>query len=118
TVALHPVRGQVFVAGKPAVGAVVVFHPVDSPAADAPKPSGRVTADGSFTLSTYVPGDGAPAGDYAVAIAWFGDGAQADPVTGERPMKLAPHYADPSTSRLSARIKDGPNAVPAFKLPK
>src|SRR5262249_23178376 len=56
-----PPRGQVFVGGKPAEGAVVVLHPVGATKGDAPKPSGRVGADGSFTLSTVEPGDGAPA---------------------------------------------------------
>jgi hypothetical protein len=114
---LHPVRGQVFVAGKPAHGAIVVFHPLDTSSPDAPKPSGRVGADGSFTLSTFSPGDGAPAGEYGVAIAWLDD-APPHPVTGEVPAKLSPRYSQPSTSRLVVRVAEGVNEVPPFKLDK
>jgi hypothetical protein len=115
--ALHPVRGQVFVAGRPAVGASVVFHP--RPAGpESLRPSGVVGEDGSFTLGTYAPGDGAPAGEYDVAIAWFGDRTRADPKTGEVPLQLSPQYADPTTSRLRATVKEGPNEIPAFKLAK
>jgi hypothetical protein len=116
-VALYPVRGQVFVAGKPAVGAAVVFHPrPEGP--EALRPSGVVSEDGSFTLGTYAPGDGAPPGQYDVAIAWFADHSQADPKTGEVPVKLSPHYADPATSRLQATVNEGPNEIPAFNLAK
>ena len=117
-VALHPVRGKVLVAGKPAVGAIVVLHPLEPPALGLRPPSGRVEADGSFTLSTLVAGDGAPAGEYRVAIAWLGDVSKADPVTGEVPVKLAPRYADPKTSDLRAHIKEGPNELPPFQLTK
>jgi hypothetical protein len=115
---LHPARGQVFVAGKPAAGALVVLHPVAATDPEAPRPSARVEPDGSFVLSTRAPKDGAPAGEYVVAIAWTGTGAKPDPVTGEVPMKLAPRYADPTTSPLRAQIRTGPNDLPAFKLGK
>jgi hypothetical protein len=116
-VKLYAARGQVFVAGKPAEGAVVVLHPVPA-APGAPTPSGRVAADGSFTLGTFQAGDGAPAGDYVVAIAWRGDVARANPVTGEVPTKLSPTYADPAQSPLRARITEGANDIPAFHIPR
>jgi hypothetical protein len=115
---LHPVRGQVFVAGKPAHGAIVVFHLLDSTSPDAPKPSGRVGPDGSFTLSTFAPGDGAPPGEYGVAIAWLDDASSANPVTGELPVKLSPRYAQPATSQLRARVEERANDIPAFRLDK
>src|SRR5262245_36435701 len=67
---LHPVRGKVLFQGKPTDGAVVVFHPTGADAA-ALKPSGTVGPDGTFSLSTHPHGDGAPAGDYVVAVTWF-----------------------------------------------
>src|SRR5262249_20625009 len=100
------------------VGAIVVLHPLEPPAPGSRPPSGRVETDGSFTLSTFVPGDGAPAGDYRVAIAWLADVSRADPVTGEVPRKLAPRYADPKTSDLRAQVKEGPNELPPFQLSK
>ncbi len=115
---LHPVHGQVIVAGKPAEGALVVFHRIGETSPDYPKPSGQVDADGSFTLGTYAAGDGAPVGEYIVAIAWLGDVAQANPVTGEIPTKLSARYAEVKSSPLRAQVKEGPNEIPAFQLPK
>src|SRR5262249_36217051 len=67
---VHPVRGSIFVDGQPAADAFVLFHPVSDPDRYPTKAFGRVGKDGSFRLSTYDTGDGAPAGDYAVTITW------------------------------------------------
>jgi hypothetical protein len=115
---LYPVRGQVFFGEKPAEGAVVVFHPVPDPGPQAPRPSGRVGADGSFTLGTHAPGDGAPAGDYGVAITWFAAGATSGPRPQALPNRLPARYADPHTSKLRAQAREGPNELPAFQLSK
>ena len=119
--ALHPVRGKVLVNGRPAQGAVVVFHPASTAAADAPRPAARVEADGTFALSTFVPGDGAPAGDYVVAISWVArppataalTRANAPPIG-----KLDPTYADPRRTPLRAQIAAGANEIPTFTLRK
>jgi hypothetical protein len=115
---VHPASGQVFVDGQPAVGALVVLHPIDPSAKVAAKPSGRVDASGSFVLSTFRPRDGAPAGEYRVAIAWLDDASKADPQTGEIPTKARPDYADPATSPLRVRIEVGKNEIPVFQLSK
>jgi hypothetical protein len=117
-VRVHPVRGQLFVAGQPAVGAVVVFHPLNPSGPAAPHPSACVGPDGSFMLTTYARKDGAPAGAYAVAVAWFGDVSQANPVTGDLPVKLSPSYGNAAVTPLRAEVKNGPNVIPAFNLPK
>jgi hypothetical protein len=117
-VKLHPVRGQVFVGGKPAEGAVVVFHAAASSGtkASSERPAGRVQADGSFTLGTFVPGDGAPAGDYVVAIAWPGDAAPTamGAVSKKATPKLALQYGDARKTPLRAKIVEGSNDIPAF----
>jgi hypothetical protein len=113
---VHPVHGLVFVAGQPAAGAIVVFHALHNSSIDAPRPSGRVAADGSFVLSTFAPGDGAPAGEYGVAVAWYGD-APPDPVTGQRAVKLAPGYGNRAVTPLRAVVRDRATDLPAFNLP-
>jgi hypothetical protein len=115
---LQPVRGQVFFAGQPAAGALVVFHPVDDPALDAPRPSALVGPDGSFRLGTFAPNDGAPVGDYRVAIAWPAGKASADPRTGEVANRLPARYADPLASNLRVQVREGPNDLPPFQLAK
>src|SRR4051812_645519 len=67
---VSPVRGSGLGAGKPAVKALVIFHPLNDADAKAPRPTGEVAADGSFALSTHTTGDGAPAGEYAVTVLW------------------------------------------------
>ena len=111
---LYPVRGQVFYMGQPAAGALVVFHPADGKDLQAPKPSGQVGADGSFTLSTFAPNDGAPAGPYKVAIVWV-SGDKIDE-NGELPNRLPPQYANVETSGLQAEVKEGPTDLQPFQL--
>ncbi len=113
---LHPVHGKIFFERKPAHGAVIVLHPANDPSPAAPRPSGLVGTDGSFTLGTFEPGDGAPAGDYLAAIAWFEDRAKRNPVTGEVPNKLPNRYSDPWTAKLPITIKEGPNKLQPFHL--
>ncbi len=117
-VKVHPASGKVFVDGEPAVGALVVLHPIDPASKAAVKPSGRVDAAGTFALSTFRSRDGAPVGEYVVAIAWFDDESKADPQTGEIPTKARADYADPATSPLRARIDAGKNEIPVFQLSK
>jgi hypothetical protein len=69
-------------------------------------------------VSTFRPRDGAPAGEYAVAIAWLDDASKGDPQTGEVPLKTPAEYADPATSPLRVRIEAGKNEMPAFHLSK
>jgi hypothetical protein len=115
---LYPVQGRVLFAGKPAAGALVVFHPVGTDDPAAPKPSATVQDDGSFTLSTFASGDGAPAGAYEVAITWTEDKAKANPDTGEVPSRLPVRYGNPKTSRLRAKVEEGPTRLEPFQLTK
>jgi hypothetical protein len=116
---LHPVRGQIFVAGRPADGAVVVFHPADraNPSAH-PAPAAQVQEDGSFSLSTFEPGDGAPAGDYVVAVSWHAPDPALSSEKKPRPAPLAEKYGDRRFTPLRATVVAGPNDIPAFKIPK
>ena len=58
--AVYPVRGQVFVQGKPAAGALVMFHPLNDADSQTERPHGQADQDGVFVLSTYGAHDGAP----------------------------------------------------------
>jgi hypothetical protein len=42
---VYPVHGQVFFRGKPTPGALVLFHPVNDPDPQAPRPHGRVDVE-------------------------------------------------------------------------
>ena len=116
-VAVYPVRGSVQHAGKPAVGAKVVLYAIDRQDANIPFPKGTVQEDGTFQLTSYRDGDGAPVGDYNVTIEWLEPMppgvnretfAPADRLRGE--------YATPDRSRLKATITKGDNILPPFDL--
>ena len=67
----YPVSGQVFVDGQPAEGALVYFFPVNAGDPQAMRATGPADASGAFVMSTYVTGDGVPAGEYLVAFEWL-----------------------------------------------
>ncbi|GIX00274.1 MAG: hypothetical protein KatS3mg111_3606 [Pirellulaceae bacterium] len=63
-----PVTGQVLVDEKPMEGVAVIFNPVDPNGRAA---SGITDAEGKFTLTTEVNGDGALPGAYKVAVSKY-----------------------------------------------
>jgi hypothetical protein len=105
---VFPVRGEVLVDNKPAVGAFIFFVPLNE-SADQPdsRPRAQVGADGKFQLSMYGDKDGAPAGEYVVTVLWEGDGGFD---------KLKGQYRDAAKSRLRATVKEGDNELPPFRL--
>jgi len=110
---VYPVRGQVFVQGKPAARALVLFHPVNDSDPAAVRPHGQVDQDGAFVLSTYEARDGAPAGEYVVTIDW----RQAIPGrSGGGPSILPPVYGTPKRSPLRAAVKAESNNLTPFQI--
>jgi hypothetical protein len=110
---VYPVRGQVLINGKPAAGATVFFYPVDSDP-DALAPYGVTDANGSFTLTTYLTFDGAPAGEYVVTVRCPGPPRRGDEDQG--PDRLKGRYGDPKTSTLRAKVEKKPNELQPFEL--
>ena len=110
TLPVYPVEGQVIFEGRPAAEAWVVFHPkADNP--NLPRPRAKVDQQGKFTLTTYEPQDGAPAGEYAVTLELrkvINKNAE-----GEIGPNLLPAaYSSPQTTKIVAKIAEGPNKVP------
>lgn len=106
----YPVRGKVMVNGQPAAGAFVLFIPANEPDPPLhPRPRATVGDDGTFALSTFGEADGAPAGDYVIAVRWQVDGKDEKDRLGER-------YAEPGRSRLKATVAASPNELQPFLL--
>ena len=107
-----PVTGKVLTAeGGPVGHALIVLHPQSSNTT-APKPRGTTNSDGSFELSTFNTGDGAPEGRYQVSIErWLRKDPNESPVN-----HLPPNLASPATSGIEVEVKAGPNALDPFKL--
>jgi hypothetical protein len=112
---VFPVKGQVLDAdGKPAAGAKVIFHPPDMKDPQAVSPVGIVEEDGTFGLTTYNKGDGAPAGNYAVTIQW--------PLPGANPFgrnpgdRLNGRFAFVSKSPFKATVAQESTTLEPFRL--
>jgi hypothetical protein len=108
----YPVKGVVKVNGEPAAGAMIAFHATTSFDRTL-VPTGVTGEDGSFTLTTYAPGDGAPAGEYEVVVTW--PESRSGWRVGEDRLRRA--FADPKTSGLKAHVEaKSSNDLPAFEL--
>jgi hypothetical protein len=107
----------VFVEGKPAVGAFVQLH-LEGEKKGPPWPSARVKEDGSFQITTLLPGEktarlGAPPGRYAVTVLL----RTASPTGDSDEQDLLPvRYQDPTTSQLTAVVSDEATELPPFEL--
>jgi hypothetical protein len=112
---VFPVRGKVLDArGKPAAGALLTFHPAGAEDPGTPKPVAKVEEDGSFSLTTYAKGDGAPEGEYTVTLTWPAQKKTPfDPEGGDR---LKGAYANPRTSTIRFTVQQGENEVPPIQL--
>jgi hypothetical protein len=110
---VHPVRGQVFVDGRPAAQAQVLFHPAEK-GPEQLQPSGQTDDQGYFNLTTYVNSDGAPEGDYTVTVTWFRVFRTGDEAV--RHNVLPRRYAAPESSQLKVTVNKGKNELSALQL--
>lgn len=110
---VDPVRGEVFVQGKPAEGAAVHLHPRDK---EKCRPAfATVEADGTFQMTTFAKNDGAVPGDYVVTIVWRDERTE-DGETIYSADKLGDRYSKADTSTLKATVTTGANELPRFEL--
>jgi hypothetical protein len=113
---VFPVKGTVSVQGVKADNAQLLLHAVDpkSVAGLATKPMAIAGADGTFAVTTYVTGDGAPAGEYIVTVDWRNKAEGA--LDAGPPDKLRGRYANPMSSPLRVKVEKQPNDLPPFEL--
>jgi hypothetical protein len=116
---VYPVRGRVLFGDRPVARALVTFHPVGDRSPEAAHPSAETDEQGWFDLSTFVKGDGAPEGQYQVAVSQYlatrnkGGGGGDDYVTVNY---LPDRYSRADSSKLTATVSRGPNELPPFQL--
>jgi hypothetical protein len=110
----HPTSGSLFVSGKPAGGARVVLFAIGNARLEKLGPHAEVEADGSFRITTYMKGDGAPEGTYALTITW-----PLPPPRGKELGKdrLRGKYADPRQPARQVNIVAGDNVLEPIRLP-
>jgi hypothetical protein len=113
----YPVTGQVLYNGEPLKGVDVAFHPVDPKNDTGYPPHATTDENGNFKLMTYFDGDGAPAGEWKVAVAFAvvaaDDGAdQSKKLVFQVPVE----YQKKDTTPLNVSIKPETNTLEPFKL--
>ena len=114
---IYPVTGQVIYNGQPLKGVDIALHAVDPKNSVGYPPHATTDADGTYSLTTYLKGDGAPAGEYRVAVAFaveaVEDGSdQTKRLAAQVPVKY--HRAD--TSGITVVVKPEPNALDPIRL--
>ena len=118
---VFPVEGRLTHRGEPMAGAMVTFHPLGDPDPRALRSQATADKDGRYRLTTYVTGDGAPAGEHAVTVYWPGKRGKPKPGEDEESQDLPPDrlgkaYTLPAATRLRAAVREQPNTID-FTLP-
>jgi hypothetical protein len=110
------VTGKISFQGQVPAGAQVVLHPVATSAESNIAPSGTVKDDGTFAISAYDQGDGAPPGDYVATVEWFRLVSTGDGGGGRGPNVLPGQYASPATSPIRLTIKPEATELPPIEI--
>src|SRR5262249_7049978 len=117
--AVYPAQGKILLDGKPLADASVSLHAVGVRDPRYPSPRAVTRADGTFVLGTYATDDGAPAGEFKVTVQCFKQLRKVDGESEGTPLPknvLPARLANPETSRLTVRIKEEENDLPALTL--
>jgi hypothetical protein len=113
-VATHPAKGTITFKGQPTPGAFVTLHP-KTPLENVPAPRANVGKDGSFEVTTFNGGDGAPEGDYIVTVQWYKPVKNGNDVVAG-PNVIPPKYGKPQTSSVVIHIAACENQLQPIKL--
>jgi hypothetical protein len=111
--AVFPVAGKVLIDGQPGAEARLVFYPTDAADTMALKPTAVADEQGNLVVTTYVTGDGAPAGEYKVGLEWpkmVNNFGRIQP----GPDRLGGKFKDAASSKWTVRITEGNNTLPDF----
>jgi hypothetical protein len=105
-----PARGKVLLpSGQPLRGGRIQLNRLDPPLVDA---FGDVGSDGSFTLTTYQPDDGAVPGRYVVTISPYNyHHKSGSPVKLDNAAQIPVKYLETETSKLEVEITNGENIL-------
>lgn len=111
---VYPITGKVTINGQPAEGMAIRFVPTsDDPMAL--KPTATTDAQGNLVVTSYVTGDGAPAGEYRLALEWpkkviaFGRNQNG-------PDQLGGKFAEAGSSGITVTIQEGPTTLELIDL--
>ena len=109
-----PAIGTITFKGQPIPGAFVTLHP-KTPAENVPTPRASVGRDGTFEVTTFKGGDGAPEGEYVVTVQWYKPIKKGSDILSG-PNVIPPKYSQPKTSDIVVRIAAGQSELKPIKL--
>ncbi|MBS0262964.1 MAG: hypothetical protein JSS02_13550 [Planctomycetes bacterium] len=109
--ACHPTYGTVTLDGSPLAEAMIVLHPLDADADNSPRPLAYANSEGYFELTTIRPGDGAPAGKYAITVELRELKPDGDEMVRDGQNLLPDRYRDPKTSGFRCTVVPGENEL-------
>ena len=98
--------------GKPPAG-TSRFAACECRDAETVFPQGQVQPDGSFSITSYDVGDGAPQGDYVAVIHWYKFDKDRG---GPGPNVIPATYTNPKTSPIKVSVNSGPNNIPPITI--
>jgi hypothetical protein len=109
-----PVQGQLTLDDTVPAGAMLIFHRRGPADVAHPTPMGIVRLDGTYKLTTYEAGDGAPVGEYTVTISWTpAVNEDGQPVTK---LTVPKQYCTPRSSPLKTKITETTLRVPPLQV--
>lgn len=113
----HPVKGKVLYDGKPVEGVLVGLIPIDAPMPPAipANPTATTGPDGSFSIGTVQPGDGACPGRYQIVLNWMV--SKEDESDEENRFDKLLGWYDAAHSSLFITVVEGENVVPPIAIP-
>ena len=113
-----PVSGTVLYKNQPAAGAKVLFFFTDVKMQEKrlPMPQATVNENGSFQVSCFGDADGAPEGEYRIALVWRREPKAETKGDFRPPDRLEGRYADPLRTGLTATVIKGNNILPTIHL--
>jgi hypothetical protein len=108
-----PVQGKVLVDGEPVKGIWIRMHSDEEPR-QAVLPKAQTEPDGTFRITTYIGGDGAPPGHYKVTVEWL----TFQPVGGRwaGPNKVDDKFGTVKTTPFEVTVGTEPITLPTFDV--
>lgn len=112
---VYPAAGALTYEGQPLPGAQIILYPIDAAVPESIRPTATTKENGQFEISTHAEGDGAPAGEYRLAVVWHPLIQSEDGnVRGENYLPVK--YSKPETSELTVHVDEGVTSIPTIDL--
>lgn len=113
---VYPAQGEIYVNGKPQADVFIYLFPVGGDSdPKAVRPQGQTDATGTYHLSSYVQGDGAPEGEFVAIVEWPEKGGlMKTDFTGADRLKGA--YNNIEKSKIKITINKGPTTIPRIDV--